>query len=120
MANLRKTFLNGIETIFKTFEEAVHVGTFNVVTDNGFDDPSTVSDDIRCIFEKFTAKDLDLLSFASSIQPKDIKGLMPSVDLINCEMTTKGHVLFGTDKYTVEGHELDPMDVIYTLLLRKV
>jgi len=122
MAKLRNIFLKGVETLFKTFEETVHIGTYVVVTDDGFDDPSTVTDDIRCIFEKFTAKDVDLLTFASSIQPQDIKGLLPSVDLVNCEMTTKGYVLFGEDaeKYTIEGHELDPIDVIYTLLLRKV
>ena len=45
---------------------------------------------------------------------------MPSVDLVNCEMTTQGYYLFGTDKYTVEAFELDPMNVIYTLLMRKV
>ncbi len=120
MAKLRNIFLNGVETLFKTFEEAVHLGVFNVDTDDGFNDVSTVSDNIRCIFEKFTAKDISLLSFASLIQPQDIKGLMPSVDLINCQMTTQGYVLFGSDRYTVEGHDLDPIDVIYTLLLRKV
>jgi len=120
MAKLRHIFLKGVETLFKTFEESAHLGTYNVVTDDGFNDSSTVSDDIRCIFEKFTAKDIELLSFGSSIQPKDIKGLMPSVDLVNSKITTQGYVLFGADKYSVEGHDLDPMDVIYTLLLRKV
>lgn len=120
MAKLRNIFLSGVETLFKTFEEAVHVGTYNVEVDNGFDTPTASSDAIRCIFETFEAKDIDLLSFGSSIQPQDIKGLLPSVDLVNCEMTTQGYVLFGTDKYTVEGHDLDPMNVIYTLLLRKV
>ena len=120
MAKLRNIFLNGVETLFKTFEDAVHIGTLNVDTDDGFDAPSTVSDDIRCIFEKFTAKDIELLTFASSIQPQDIKGLMPFVELVNCTMTTQGYVLFGSDKYTVEGYDLDPMNVIYTLLLRKV
>ena len=120
MAKLRNIFLKGVETLFKTFEEAVKTGTYKVDTDDGFTTPTTVSDTIRCIFEKFTAKDVELLTFSKLIQPQDIKGLMPSVDLVNCEMTTKGYVLFGTDKYTVEGHELDPMDVIYTLLLRKV
>lgn len=120
MAKLRNIFLKGVETLFKTFEESVKTGTYNLDTDNGFDDPTTASDEVRCIFEKFTAKDVELLTFSKLIQPQDIKGLLPFVDLVKCKMNTQGYVLFGTDKYTVEGHDLDPMDVIYTLLLRKV
>jgi len=121
MAKLRHIFLKGVETLFKTFEEAVKAGTYVVITDDGFTDlPTTATDDIRCIFEKFTAKDVELLTFSELIQPQDIKGLVPSVDVVNSEMSTQGHIMFGTDKYTVEGHDLDPMDVIYTLLLRKV
>ena len=124
MAKLRNIFLKGVETLFKTFEEAVKLGTYNLDTDDGFNTSTTASDDIRCIFEKFTAKDVELLTFSKLIQPQDIKGLLPSVDLVNCEMNTQGYVLFGEgeaiEKYTVEGHDLDPMDVIYTLLLRKV
>jgi len=121
MAGLRNIFLKGVETIFNVFDEAVKSGTYSIVVDDGFTDtPVTTSDTIRCIFEKFTEKDVELLTFSKLIQPEDIKGLMPSVDLVNNEMTTQGTVLFGSDKYTVEGHEVDPMNVIYTLLLRKV
>ena len=120
MANLRNIFLKGVETLFGVFNEAVKTGTYNLDTDDGFVEATTKSDSIRCIFEKFTAKDINLLSFASLIQPQDVKGLMPSVDLVNCTMDTQGYVLFGEDRYSVEGFDLDPMDVIYTLLLRKV
>jgi hypothetical protein len=120
MAKLRSTFLKGVETIFNVFNEAVKTGSYSVVTDDGFNTPSTVTDTVRCIFEKFTAKDVELLTFSDLIQPQDIKGLMPFVDLVNTTITTQGYVLFGTDKYTVEAHDLDPIDVIYTLLLRKI
>lgn len=120
MANLRNIFLKGVEIIFSTFNEAVNSGTYSVETDNGFDDSSTASDEIRCIFESFVEKDISLLSFGSMIQPQDIKGLMPAVDLVNCEMTTKGQFTFDEKNYTVEGYDLDPMNVLFTLLLRKV
>ncbi len=120
MTSIRNTFLKGIEVIFSMFNEAVKSGTYNVDTDDGFNDASTANDSIRCIFETFSEKDVEVLSFSKLIQPQDIKGLMPSVDLVNCEMTTQGYCLFGTDKYAVEAFDLDPMDVIYTLLLRKV
>lgn len=120
MAKIKNIFLTGIETIFSVFEEAVNSGTFTVTTDNGFDDGETVTDQIRCIFEKFVADDVTGLSFGSLIQPNDIKGLVPSVDLINNAMSTKAYVLFDSENYSVEGHEIDPMNVIYTVLLRKV
>ena len=121
MATLRHIFQKGVETLFSTFEEAVKTGTYTVKTDDGFtDNPGTTTDTIRCIFEKFTAKDVELLTFYELIQPQDVKGLIPSVDFINCEVSVQGYILFDGVKWTVEGHDLDPMDVIYTLLLRKV
>ena len=124
MAKLRNIFLKGIETIFNIFNEAVKTGTYNVDDDDGFDDVTTATDNIRCIFERFTADDVQKLTFSKLIQPQDIKGLMPFVDLVNCEMTTQGYFIFGegddAKKYMVVGYELDPMSVIYTLLLRKV
>ena len=120
MASIKNIFLKGVETIFGVFSEAVKTGTYSLVTDNGFDDSTTASDSIRCIFEKFTAKDVESLSFSELIQPQDVKGLVPCVDFAICEVSTKGTMLFGTDEYSVEGYDLDPMSVIYTFLLRKV
>jgi len=120
MAQLKNIFEKAVEIIFGVFNEAVKTGIFTQVTDDGFGDSSSVTDTIRCTFEKFYAKDVELLSFSELIQPQDIKGLMPVVDLINCTMDTQTYIMFGTDKYSVEGFELDPMRIIYTLLLRKV
>ena len=103
MANLRNIFLTGVETLFDTFEQAVNSGTFTQVTDNGFEDATSVTDAVRCIFESFTAKDVELLSFSKLIQPQDIKGLMPFVDIVNCVVSTKCTILFETEEYTVEG-----------------
>ena len=120
MASLRNTFLKGVEIIFRKFVDAVHVGTYTVTTDNGFDTPTEKTDSVRCIFEKFTEKDVELLTFSKLIQPTDIKGLMPYVDLVNTpEMTTQGTCVFDGDTYEVVAHDLDPMRVLFTLLLRK-
>lgn len=120
MAKLKKIFRSGVETIFSVFEEAVHTGTYTFTDDNGFDTPTELVDNVRCIFEKFTEKDVELLTFSKLIQPKDIKGLMPYVDLVNVpRMTTKGYCVFDGDRYEVVAHDVDPMGVIYTLLLRK-
>lgn len=124
MASIRDAFLKGVETIFSVFNEAVKSGSYNVDTDDGFETATTATDTIRCIFETFSEEDVASLSFSKLIQPNDIKGLMPAVDLVNCEMTTQGYCIFGItpddQKYSVEGFEVDPMTVIYTLLLRKV
>jgi nucleotidyltransferase/DNA polymerase involved in DNA repair len=118
--SLRSIFLSGVETCFSVFNEAVKTGTFSVVIDDGFTASSAVSDSIRCIFEEFTENDVQTLSFSELIQPTDIKGLLPFVDLINCSMTTQASIIFGTEKYTVEAFDIDPMNVIFTILLRKV
>ena len=121
MASLRNIFLKGVETIFKVFSEAVKTGTYVLVTDNGFVTASSASDNVRCIFENYMEKDVELLTFYKLIQPQDIIGLMPYVDLINNKdkVGTQGYCVFGGSKYEIVAFELDPMSVIYTLLLRK-
>ncbi len=120
MAALKNIFLAGVETIFNVFNEAVISGTYNIVDDNGFDTPFTISDTIRCIFEKSFEKDVELLTFYKLIQPKDVIGLIPAVDFVNnAEPITQGNCIFGADKYEVVGHDVDPMTVIYTVLLRR-
>jgi len=117
MAKLKNIFVKGVNTLFSAFEEAVHTGTYVQITDNGFDSVTEESNDVRCIFEKFTEKDVELLSFSKLIQPTDIKGLIPAED-VSLDMNVKGYCVFEDVEYTVEGQEVDPMGVLYTLLLR--
>ncbi len=120
MASLRKIFLKGVERLFNVFNEAVKTGTYTLDFDNGFDDITSQTDEVRCIFEKFTEKDVELLTFSKLIQPTDIKGLMPAVDIVNVsEVNSQGNIVFTNDKYEVVAFDLDPLSVIYTLLLRK-
>lgn len=120
MAALRDIFLAGVETAFSVFEEAVNSGTLTNSSDDGFGTTSEETDTIRCLFESFSANDVATLSFSKLIQPTDIKGLLPYVDVINCEISTNATATFDGDEYTIEAFEIDPMNVIYTLLLRKV
>lgn len=120
MASIRNAFLKGVETIFATFIEAVKSGTYKLDTDNGFDTPTTSSDTIRCIFENYREKDVEILTFYKLIQPKDIIGLVPYVDLVNNKdkVGSQGYCIFNGKQYEVIAFDLDPMSVIYTLLLR--
>lgn len=119
MASLRNIFVKGVELIFDTFEDAVKTGSYNITVDTGFVAASTQTEAIRCIFENFTEKDVELLTFSDLIQPNDVKGLIPAADIALSMNTQQGFCLFSGKKYTVEGFDLDPMSVIYTVLLRK-
>ncbi len=124
MANIKGIFLNGVETVFSTFEEAVNIGTYYLPTDNDFDDTPPSSCSIRCIFENFKERDIQRLAFVHLMQPNDIIGLIPAVDMV-VPMSSKGYVTFSDGlynelgTYTVIDSEIDPMRVLYTTLLRK-
>ncbi len=117
MANLKNIFITGVNILFDTFEESVHRGTYTQVTDNGFDDILKETEAIRCIFEKFTEEDFKSSVFSELIQPTDIKGLVPAED-VTLNINTKGYCTFDAVEYTIEGYDIDPMGIIYTLLLR--
>lgn len=121
MAELRETFKAGLEVIFETFEEAVHEGTYILGSSNDFNEvaePPTCP--IRCIFINFKEKDVALLSFSDLIQPNDILGLFPYDDF-TLDVNTEGYFSFTDESgfYSVVGHEIDPMKVTYTILMRK-
>lgn len=119
MASLRNTFLKGVETIFKQFKDAVHIGTYNLPVDDGFSTPTLLTDTgVRCIYEKFRERDVELLTFYKLIQPKDIIGLVPYVD-ISHSLESQGYFELDSVKYSVIANDVDPMNVIYTVLLRK-
>lgn len=118
---IKNAFLKGLETIFTVMEEAVHTGIYTVEVDDGFvDEPVLLTDSVRCIFTSFNAKEDKDVSFYELIQAKDIKGIMPFNDLVNCEITTQAYIMFDTDKYMVEAYDVDPLEVSATLLLRRV
>lgn len=118
MAALKQIFIDGVNTIFDVFEEAVKTGTYNLTDDKGWGSSTPSSCPIRCIFDEFTQKDVNTLSFSELIQPTDVKGLVPGED-VTIEMSTQGYCILNGIRYSVEGHDIDPMSVVYTLLLRK-
>lgn len=122
MAQLRDIFLSGLETILDVFEEAIKIGTYEIENENEFtnDIDSDASCKVRCIFEQFREKDISLLRFSDMIQPNDILALIPYEDM-TLEMKSSGGYITFTDEgtYTVVGFEKDPMNVTYTVLLRK-
>lgn len=120
MAKLRHIFLSGLETIFKTFEEAVKNGIYYLEDENEFTSTTPSSCSVRCIFEQFKEKDVSLLSFSDLIQPNDIFGIIPFTDMTLAMKSTGSYITFTTEgTYAVVGYDKDPLNVMFTVLLRK-
>ncbi len=123
--SIRDIFLAGVETAFDVFNDAVKTAQYTLIVDNGFDDATEVLlVDRRIIKENFTKEDVETLSFSDEIQPTDVKGLIPFVDITG-DVNPGDTVLIeddllGNKTFTVVAFELDPMSVLYTFLLRKV
>lgn len=121
--SLRDVFLAGVETAFSTFEDAVKEGQYLIIKDTGFES-SERELPIRIIKESFTQEDVETLPFSDEIQPKDIKGLVPFVDLGEAPNTgdtiNVEDELLGDAKFTVVAFTVDPMTVLFTFLLRAV
>jgi len=122
MAQLRDTFLTGLETLFSIFEEAVKTGIYGIDDENEFTNDPTVPPhtcQVRCLFEQFREKDISLLRFSKLIQPNDIIGIVPCDDVTLEMKSTGGFFTFDEGTYTVVGFEQDPLSIIYTVLMRK-
>ena len=116
---LKDVFMQGAEVIFSVFNEAVHDGKYIVVNDDGFGSVSEDSYDVKVILDHFTQDDVEHSSFYDLIQQTDSKGLILGKDLPN-GMNTSNIIQIGTRKFTVVAFETDPMNVLYTLLLRDI
>lgn len=121
--SIRAIFLSGVETAFNTFSDAVKPAEYSLKTNTGFESTERKKP-VRVIKETFTQEDIKTLSFADQIQPKDIKGLVPFVDL--AEEPNTGDTMAITDElmgdatFAVVAFAVDPMTVLFTLLLRAV
>lgn len=121
--SIRDVFLAGVETAFNIFNDAVKTAEYSLRTDTGFESTERMKP-IRVIKETFTQEDVETLSFSDQIQPKDIKGLVPFVDL--AEEPNTGDTMAITDElmgdatFTVVAFAVDPMTVLFTFLLRAV
>ncbi len=118
MAELRSTFLEGLEIAFDIFEEAVSSCVYTLPNENEFDDSDPQTNTIRCLFTQLKDKDVALLSFSELIQQSDLIGLVPYDDL-TLPMSNKAYCVFDEGTYTVVQFESDPMKVVYIVLFRK-
>lgn len=116
---IKQAFIDGVETVFTVFGEAVKAGVYTSTDDDGFDTPIVVIDDVRIILDAFSQEDISKLSFSDEIQPTDTIGLIPGADLA-VSMLTGNTVTIGIRKFTVVEFETDPYEVLYTTLLRDV
>jgi hypothetical protein len=114
---IRTAFVKGVETIFKVLKDAVKVGTYISVVDDGWDSKTETAYTVRVIPDNFTQADIEKSSFSKLIQPTDVKGLVPGVDLT---VTIKTSDSFKVEdvRYEIVAYETDPLEVLHTLLLR--
>jgi hypothetical protein len=117
---LKEVFLNAVEVAFTVFEDAVKAANHVVTTDDGFvAEPVEVLTPVRIILEAFSQEDIENLPFSKQIQPTDIKGLIPGVDLIGVEVKTSNDVsIVDGDSYTLVAFTKDAYSALYTCLLR--
>ena len=127
MAKLKKVFKRSLETAFGVFEEAVSSATLiQVGDDDGFDDPVETETPIRTIVSSFRQEDIETLPYGDQIQATDLKCLIPGVDLDSLTLSTEDTIRLDTDydgvaigaTYSVVDHDVDAMNVLYTVLLR--
>jgi len=116
---IKQSFINGVETVFGVFNEAVENGTYTSTLDDGFDTPVVSTDNIRVILDAFSQKDVGNLSFSKEIQPTDTIGLIPGKDF-TLDVITGNTITIGTRVFTIVEFETDPYKVLYTTLLRDV
>lgn len=114
---LKNVFINGVNTVFSVLKDAVHKGQYVVIADDGFDNVSEVSYDVRVILDRFNQEDVEYSSFYDLIQPTDTKGLIPGEDL-PVSMNTANILQVGERKFAIVAFETDPMEAMFTLLLR--
>ncbi len=116
---LNNVFIQGVNTIFSVLSDAVRKGEYIVITDDGFEDKSEKSYAVRIILDNFTQEDVQSSSFYDLIQYTDTKGLIPGED-ITVAMNTANIMSVEGRKFTIVAFETDPMNAMYTLLLRDV
>ena len=124
MAKLSKILFAAVETVFKTFEEAVNEADYEEASDDGLGTASEETIPVRLIADSFTQEDLKVLPFSDDIQPTDVKGLVPGIDLDGVTVKS-GHQVTVTDvktgdqsTYSVIEFDVDAYKALYTLLLR--
>jgi hypothetical protein len=114
---LKNTFVRGVNTVFAILKDAVKKGQYIVVTDDGFDESSEVPHDVRVILDRFSQEDVEYSSFYDLIQPTDTKGMIPGEDL-PVAMNTANTLTVEGRKFAIVAFETDPMEALFTLLLR--
>jgi hypothetical protein len=114
---LKDSFMKGAETVFSVFYEAVHDGKYLVIKDDGFTTYTEDEYDVKVILDKFTQDDVEHSSFYDLIQQTDSKGLILGKDLPN-GVNTSNIIQIGDRRFTIVAFETDPLNVLYTLLLR--
>lgn len=114
---LETVFINGVESIFKILEDAVKSAQYKVAVDNGWDDPSEETNDVRVIIDKLSQEDVEKTSFYDLIQPTDVVGLIPGNDLL-LAMKASNTLQIADRTFTIVAFDTDAFEALFTVLLR--
>lgn len=117
---MKELFQQAAITAFKAVGNVVESATYVEEQDDGFGTTSTVESSCQIIYDTFTDKENHQYSFASQIQVKDKKGMVPSLSI---SVAIKSRNIIRTAagvEYTIVAKEMDAADAMYILLLRKV
>lgn len=117
---MKELFQQAAMTAFKAIGNVVESATYIEVQDDGFGNISTVESDCQIIYDTFSDKLNAQYSFASKIQIKDKKGLVPSLSISTAIRTRNTIRSAAGINYTIVAKEMDAANAMYILLLRKV
>jgi len=121
---LKSVFESGVDTAFSVFKEAVYNCQYIQIADDGFSRNETPIP-VSAIIVELTQDDIAKLSFSDEIQPTDVQCLVKGKYLFSAPDTRDEFLVisdyFGNvinEKYSIVGFSVDPMKVLYTIVLR--
>lgn len=114
---LKETFVQGVETAFKVFKDAVEEGIYSIEIDDGFVDSADSNCEVRVIVDSWNEEDRTS-SLYDLVQPTDVKGLVPGIDF-TIPVAANNSLKVGNDTFSMVAFETDAYKALYTILLRK-
>ena len=116
---LTAIFKNGAKTAFDAVGDLVKDCIYTVITDDGFDAVTEVEHVCTILPSEDAQKEQNPYGFTEMIQPNDVIGFVPGIDLAEgVEMTIGNTVTFDNKTMTIKERKVDPAKALWILLLR--
>jgi len=125
--SLKDVLTSAVDTTFTVFADMVKPGKYTVNQEgNGFDDDVTpVSYEMGVIVNGLSQSDLKNSKFFGQIQPEDTVVMIKGKDITDNEIRVRNSDSFEieftsyTSTFNVIGHDTDPAEALFLLLLRE-